>query len=538
MKRTKEKKAGRRTNTKRQLARTSHIEQLEKRELFVVGANFFPGVDTAFDGVVEVQRSDGRTCSGSLLDSGRHILTAAHCVDFDVDSDGVNGNDMGNGILDNVNYNIQFDLTNGSQFVLGGMNSGNVAVPAAWNGNWRDWQVGGGNDIAIITLPEIAPLGSQGADLYGIYGNNNEVGQGFNVVGYGRTGTGITVGFNQPGHIPGTTGIRRAGLNTFDSTAGTTLQMDLDNIAGEVIPANGDSGGPGLVGNQIYGVFSYFNLQAQGNYGGFGQPANGIGTTANYTRVSQFNAWINGTVNNNYDLVIDMSNQVPGNDGASDTIATRRSGANLEILVNGEVFYSDTSTNIQSVTIRGSDDNDTIFLQEPISGMVQGMSGTDTLIGPSQSNTWRITNTNSGTLNQTTDFSSIENLKGGSSTDYFTFSNSNQARITGSIVGGGGQDWLDYSQRTTSVFVHLGANSATSTGSVSGIENVKGGSSHDLLIGDEHDNQLLGLGGNDILNGQGGSDRLFGHAGDDHLKGGDGSDFLDGGSGNNTLVYT
>jgi len=227
MKRPQEKKTGRRANTKRQLARTPHVEQLEKRELLVVGASFFPVVDTAFDGVVEVQRSDGGTCSGSLLTSGRHILTAAHCVDFDVDSDGDTVNDMGNGILDNVNYNIQFDLTNGSQFLLEGMNSGNVAVPAVWNGNW---QAGGGNDIAIITLPELAPLGSQGADPYSVFRNNNEVGQGFNVVGYGRTGTGITVGFNQPGHIPGTTGLRRAGLNTFDSTAGTTLQMDLDNV--------------------------------------------------------------------------------------------------------------------------------------------------------------------------------------------------------------------------------------------------------------------------------------------------------------------
>lgn len=104
-------------------------------------------------------------------------------------------------------------------------------------------------------------------------------------------------------------------------------------------------------------------------------------------------------------------------------------------------------------------------------------------------------------------------------------------------MGGGGRDTLDYSQRSTSVFVHLGAGAATSTGGVSNIENVKGGSGNDWLIGDEKDNVLQGLGGNDILSGMAGNDRLFGGDGDDRLKGGDGIDFLNGGSGTNTLNF-
>lgn len=312
------------------------------------------------------------------------------------------------------------------------------------------------------------------------------------------------------------------------------MQYDLDNAAGEVTTAPGDSGGPSFRGNRIAGVTSYGNLQAQGWYGA----GNAIGATGNATRVSQFAAFIDGVVGNTYDLVIDMSNQVPGNDATSDTITTRMTGANLEILVNGEVFHSDTAGNVQSVIIRGSNDNETILLQASVSGAVNGRGGTDTLLGPNTDNFWSITNTNRGTLNGTMDFRSIENLKGGTSQDTFSFGSSSNARITGTVNGGGGTDMLDYSQRSTSVLVNLGSNSATSTGSVSNIENVKGGSGHDWLIGDDKDNVFYGLNGNDILDGRGGNDCLYGGNGDDRLKGGDGSDVLDGGAGNNTLIYT
>lgn len=50
------KKTNRRSNLNRPL---NSVEQLEKRELFAVGSTFIPAVDNTFDGVVEVQRSDG-----------------------------------------------------------------------------------------------------------------------------------------------------------------------------------------------------------------------------------------------------------------------------------------------------------------------------------------------------------------------------------------------------------------------------------------------------------------------------------------------
>lgn len=68
------------------------------------------------------------------------------------------------------------------------------------------------------------------------------------------------------------------------------------------------------------------------------------------------------------------------------------------------------------------------------------------------------------------------------------------------------------------------------------IENAKGGSKKDILIGNDVANSLLGEGGKDILKGNGGndtlrgggqSDKLIGGLGDDILNGEDGKDFAD-----------
>ena len=51
----------------------------------------------------------------------------------------------------------------------------------------------------------------------------------------------------------------------------------------------------------------------------------------------------------------------------------------------------------------------------------------------------------------------------------------------------------------------------------------------DLLIGDDHANQIVGWYGHDTLKGGGGDDALQGHAGNDVLYGGKGGDGLSGG---------
>ncbi|MGD9340296.1 MAG: calcium-binding protein [Chromatiales bacterium] len=56
-----------------------------------------------------------------------------------------------------------------------------------------------------------------------------------------------------------------------------------------------------------------------------------------------------------------------------------------------------------------------------------------------------------------------------------------------------------------------------------------------MMVGNENDNFLEGLGGNDNLIGAEGNDTIFGGAGNDKLHGDEGDDVLDGGAGNDKL---
>ena len=162
----------------------------------------------------------------------------------------------------------------------------------------------------------------------------------------------------------GSFGIKRQGFNNVDSVLSLPnnstnsfdeyLRFDLDNpgIANEAFPGPGDSGGPLLITGLIAGVMSTMT-----------QPSvfNGV---ANYTRVSSFAGWIDSVVAGRYDLVIDMSNQLQGNNGADDTISIVSGnfpifGERLYVSVNGVAVFDDFLGAIKSITIKGSGDVET-----------------------------------------------------------------------------------------------------------------------------------------------------------------------------------
>jgi hypothetical protein len=117
-------------------------------------------------------------------------------------------------------------------------------------------------------------------------------------------------------------------------------------------------------------------------------------------------------------------------------------------------------------------------------------------------------------------------LKTGVGNDVFRVHDSKEAPAL-TLDGGGGSNWLDYSDYGSGVTVNLAAGTATGLAGISRIENVVGSRFNDTLIGDAANNVLIGLGGNDSL--QAGSGRAI-------LIGGDGNSTLQGGSGQEDIL--
>ncbi|MEX2238631.1 MAG: hypothetical protein WEB00_13975 [Dehalococcoidia bacterium] len=105
------------------------------------------------------------------------------------------------------------------------------------------------------------------------------------------------------------------------------------------------------------------------------------------------------------------------------------------------------------------------------------------------------------------------------------------------IDGGTERDTLIYASVGVNVNLTLGTTTASDgNDSVDAIENVDGSSVADILVGDDEDNVLRGLGGSDILLGRVGNDLLEGGELNDMLVGAEGKDELFGGTENDTLI--
>jgi Ca2+-binding RTX toxin-like protein len=198
-----------------------------------------------------------------LLDSGRHILTAAHCFNNDDETVNLKPNP--------AEYTVFFDLPTGQI---------SVAVEAIFvHPNWTSDKVLN-NDIAIIKLASTAP---EAADRYELYPTPDEVGKTIVRVGYGSSGTGF-----QGQNENDLTSIKRIGQNRYDALTeifnspvfavnvipGTQLAYDFDNgqpandafgqefglndlgVPREVGASSGDSGGPSFIDGKIAGVVS------------------------------------------------------------------------------------------------------------------------------------------------------------------------------------------------------------------------------------------------------------------------------------------
>jgi subtilisin-like proprotein convertase family protein/secreted trypsin-like serine protease len=268
--------------------------------------NHIVSTSTGYDGVVQVYDPllgpiQGAFGTGSLLYTGRHVLTAAHVVD-----DGTGA--------PVASIQVGFDLAGAGRVSL---TATEIIIHPNWNGD-----IFAGNDIAIIVLPETAPLE---ANRYDIYRGAGELGKETTLVGYGNTG----LGFEDPALFDG---LKRIAYNTFDAYGealngkspvdfylgpgtfnmpqGSVLLLDFDNgltandalgrAAGrwhlglglrEGTAARGDSGGPSFLNGVITGVVSGGIEYAPADVDGIAGNIS-YGDIAWYTRVSAFAEWI------------------------------------------------------------------------------------------------------------------------------------------------------------------------------------------------------------------------------------------------------
>ena len=127
-------------------------------------------------------------------------------------------------------------------------------------------------------------------------------------------------------------------------------------------------------------------------------------------------------------------------------------------------------------------------------------------------------------------------LDGGAGNDYLVGSAGSQT-----FIGGAGTDTVSYYFAAAGVVARLdqpARNTGEAVGDTySGIENLYGSQSGDMLVGDAGSNRLTGWDGNDELWGWGGRDILDGGAGNDYLVGSAGSQTFIGGAGTDTVSY-
>jgi hypothetical protein len=194
--------------------------------------------------------------------------------------------------------------------------------------------------------------------------------------------------------------------------------------------------------------------------------------------------------------------------------------------------------NVQNLTGGSGVDTFTFGSAGALSGLITGGGGSDRIVGANIVNTWQITGANAGNLNGT-QFAGIKNLTGGTAIDTFVFGSG--GGVGGLIEGGStAGDWLDYSAYATSISVNLATGTASHTGGITNIQNVRGGNGTNNLTGDAQGNILVGGRGAATITGGSGRSLLIGGNGKDTIRGGSSDDILIGGytdyDGNNAAL--
>ena len=136
---------------------------------------------------------------------------------------------------------------------------------------------------------------------------------------------------------------------------------------------------------------------------------------------------------------------ITGGDGADQLVATSAgSDFTVSLIDRGSVDTDGSVSTFNGIgTLIGNAGNDsfTFVNSGSLSGLVNGASGNDTIIGDNNGNIFNVTSSNAGTLagKITGGFQNVENLNGGDIDDVFDI----DAALSGNIVAGGGADVVD-----------------------------------------------------------------------------------------------
>lgn len=374
----------------------------ERRSRIVVPSNnpndsqFLVQPGTGFDGVVGYGKNEFIECTGSLLYTGRHILTVAHCLP--PQNNRLNLNQSAS------DYTVLFDLPTGQISIP----VKEIYIHPEWQGDFDN-----NSDIAILELAETAP---EEADRYEIYTEFNEVGQVFEKVGYGVRGTGWT-GEN----FEDETVIKRKGKNRYDALSeifndnpisnivpGTQLAYDFDNGQSlndafgveyeifdlglgleEVGISGGDSGAPAFIDGKIAGLSSFGQSPLTPGVDVTRLNDTSFGEFFSDTRVSIYEVWIEQTIaesnaGDDFILGTNQNNRLNGNKG-NDTVEglagedTLFGGRDHDTMNggDGDDFLNGNRGNDQ---VDGGKGNDSIFGGQDDDILIGG-SGEDTLSG-------------------------------------------------------------------------------------------------------------------------------------------------------------
>ena len=222
-----------------------------------------------------------------------------------------------------------------------------------------------------------------------------------------------------------------------------------------------------------------------------------------------------------------------------------------------------------SANVSGGAGDDTIF-GGAVNAIIEGGAGADTMDGGAGTNTVSYDGSDAGVyVNLTTNKvkggdatgDTIANFRHATGSDFNDQlrGNSEDNRLTGgdgndvlsgagggdNLIGGAGSDTVDYHYSNQGVTVDLSAQAKSSNGRavlgedagghasgdvISGIENVKGSSHDDVLIGSDD----VSWNGKLLTSAE---NHLYGGKGDDYLEGKGGADTLSGGQGFDTASY-